>query len=77
MTRVYEEIIDFVAGGTSPSGVAAFAPAETARALAADLLAGQKTNSLSPEESARREFPLPRIDSNAGAHQTFCTFCEY
>ena len=52
MTRVYEEIIDFIAGGTSPSGVAAFAPSAAAREFVADLLERLKTDSLSPEEKA-------------------------
>jgi hypothetical protein len=52
MTRVYEEIIDFIAGGSSPSGVAAFVPSPAARESVADLLERQKTDSLSPEEKA-------------------------
>jgi hypothetical protein len=52
MTRVYEEIIDFIAGGTSPSDVAAFVPSAAARDSVAALLERQKTDSLSVEEKA-------------------------
>ncbi len=52
MTRAYEEIIDFIASGTSPSGVAAFAPSAGARELVADLLERQKGDLLFPEEKA-------------------------
>jgi len=52
MTRAYEEIVDFIAGGTSPGSVAAFAPSEAARESIADLLERQKTGTLSSEEKA-------------------------
>jgi hypothetical protein len=52
MTRAYEEIIDFIAGGTSPGGVAAFQPSQATREFVADLLERQKVDSLSPEEQA-------------------------
>jgi hypothetical protein len=52
MTRAYEEIIDFIAGGSSPDGVAAFVPSLTARESVADLLEKQKADALSPAEKA-------------------------
>jgi hypothetical protein len=52
MTRVYEEIIECIAAGTSPSGVAAFRPSEAAKARVAELIHREKTTGLSPEETA-------------------------
>jgi hypothetical protein len=51
MTRVYEEIIDFIAAGTTPSGIVAFQPSEEAKARVADLIRREKTTGLSPEET--------------------------
>jgi hypothetical protein len=52
MTRAYEEIIDFIAAGTTPSGVVAFRPSEEAKDRVADLIQREKTTGLSPEETA-------------------------
>ena len=52
MTRVYDEIINFIAGGSSPTQVAEFQPSEEAREQVADLLDRQKKSGLSPEENA-------------------------
>jgi hypothetical protein len=41
MTRAYEEIIDFIAAGTSPRDVATFQPSEAAKARVADLIGKQ------------------------------------
>ncbi|OLE65294.1 MAG: hypothetical protein AUI36_08325 [Cyanobacteria bacterium 13_1_40CM_2_61_4] len=51
MTRAYEEIIDFIAAGTTPSGVVTFQPSEEAKARVADLIHREKTAGLSPEET--------------------------
>ena len=51
MTRAYEEIIDFIAGGTSPDAVAAFRPSDGARQRVADLIESKKTSSLSADEA--------------------------
>jgi phage-related minor tail protein len=52
MTRAYEEIIDFIAAGTTPREVVAFRPSEEAKARVADLIQREKTTGLSPEETA-------------------------
>ena len=52
MTRAYEEIIEFIAAGTTPSGVVTFQPSEEAKARVADLIQREKTTGLSPEETA-------------------------
>jgi hypothetical protein len=51
MTRTYEEIVDFIAAGTTPSGVIAFQPSEEAKARVADLIQREKTTGLSTEET--------------------------
>lgn len=52
MIRAYEEVIDFIAAGTTPSSVVAFQPSEEAKARVADLMHREKTTGLSPEETA-------------------------
>ena len=58
MTRAYEEIIDFIAAGTSPHGVAAYQPSAAAKARVADLIQQEKTTGLSTEETAELEHYL-------------------
>jgi hypothetical protein len=50
MTRAYEELIDFIAAGTSPDSVATFHPSDAAKRQVADLIAREKAGELSPEE---------------------------
>ena len=52
MTRAYEEIIDFIAAGTTPKRVIAFQPSEEVKARVADLIHREKTTGLSSEESS-------------------------
>jgi hypothetical protein len=49
--QAYEEIIDFIAAGTSPSEVVAFQPSEAAKARVAELIHREKTTGLSLEET--------------------------
>jgi hypothetical protein len=50
--RVYEEIVDFIAMGPSPSSIAAFHPSDVTKERVADLIAREKTIGLSHEETA-------------------------
>jgi hypothetical protein len=50
--RAYEEVVDFIAAGTSPQNVVAFRPSETAKERVADLIQREKTTSLSPDEKS-------------------------
>jgi hypothetical protein len=50
--KAYEEIIDFIAAGTTPKGVISFRPSETAQERVADLLAREKEGELSPAEKS-------------------------
>lgn len=52
MTRVYDEIVDFIAGGSSPEQVARFQPSQAIRDYVADLLARESRSGLSPDETA-------------------------
>ena len=55
MTRAYEEIVDFIAAGTSPEDVAAYQPSTAAKARVADLIQQEKTTGLSADETAELE----------------------
>lgn len=50
--RAYEEIIDFIAAGTSPDRIAAYQPSQIAKDRAADLIFREKTGGLSPDEKS-------------------------
>ena len=52
MTKVYEEIVDFIAGGSTPADVAEFQPSDESRRHVSELLDRQKNDSLSGEEAA-------------------------
>jgi hypothetical protein len=49
---VYFEIIDFIAGGTTPETVINFQPSREAQQRLAALIEREKADSLSPEEKA-------------------------
>jgi hypothetical protein len=48
--KAYEEVIDFLAAGTSPQDIIAFQPSEDARKRVADLIYRSKTTELSSDE---------------------------
>jgi hypothetical protein len=50
MTRVYEEIVDFIAGGSTPDDVAAWTPSAEARENVAALVEKEKASTLSMDE---------------------------
>ena len=52
MTRIYEEIVDFIAGGSTPDEVAEWAPSQEAQEHVAQLLRQEKEGTLSAEERA-------------------------
>ena len=52
--RAYEEIVDFIAG-TNPSKVLEFQPSEAARQRVFDLVHREKTEGLTPDETAELE----------------------
>ena len=52
MTRIYEEIVDFIAQGTTPAKLAEFSPSQETKDRVADLIHREKTSKLSEEESS-------------------------
>lgn len=50
--RAYEEVVDFIAAGTSPQNVAAFRPSQATRRRVAELVAREKTSGLTPDEAS-------------------------
>ena len=50
MTRAYEEIIDFIAGGSTPDGVAQWTPSQATKDYVAELIEREKAGTLSAEE---------------------------
>lgn len=58
LAKAYEEIVDFIAAGTSPQNVIAFRPSEEARKRVWELVGREKTKGLSREETAELEHYL-------------------
>lgn len=56
--KAYEEVIEFIAAGTSPQNVVAFRPSQNARERVADLIHREKTSSLSPDEKSELDHYL-------------------
>jgi len=53
--KSYEEIIDFIAGGTTPAAVAAFRPSDGVQKRTAELVERLKDGRLSAEEQSELE----------------------
>lgn len=56
--RAYEEVIEFIAAGSSPQNVVAFRPSENAKERVAELIHREKTASLSEDETSELEHYL-------------------
>lgn len=52
MNVAYDEIVDFLAAGTTPQALIDFRPSEAAIGKVADLIHRQKTTGLNTEETA-------------------------
>ena len=52
MIRAYNEIVEFIAAGTTPEGVAAFTASTETKEHVADLLMREKSDGLTPEEAS-------------------------
>jgi hypothetical protein len=52
ISRAYEEVIDFIAAGTTPDNVASFHPSEAAKQRVADLIHQEKTTGLTQDETS-------------------------
>lgn len=58
VTKAYEEVVDFIAAGSSPASVVAFRPSEAARARANALVLKEKADGLSAAETSELEHYL-------------------
>lgn len=56
--KAYEEVVDFIAAGTTPQNVIAFRPSEESQARVADLLAREKNGELTPSEKSELDHYL-------------------
>jgi len=54
--RAYEEIVDFLAAGTTPDGIIAFQPSHAAKERVGDLIHREKTAGLSLEEKSELDY---------------------
>jgi hypothetical protein len=54
-TKSFDEIVDFIAAGTTPEAVVAFHPSESVQQRVASLVEGSKNGSISPEEQSELE----------------------
>ena len=52
MIRAYDEIVDFIASGTTPDAVARFEPSQETKDHVAELIHKEKTAGLTAEESS-------------------------
>ena len=52
VTKAYEEVIDFIAAGRSPAEIVAFRPSEEAQSRVYDLMAREKSDGLTADETA-------------------------
>jgi hypothetical protein len=56
--RAYEEVIEFIAAGTSPSSVVSFQPSEAVKERVADLIHQEKSIGLAVEEKSELDHYL-------------------
>ena len=56
--KAYEEVVDFIAAGTTPQNVIDFHPSEAAQARVEDLLERAKEGKLSPSEKSELDHYL-------------------
>jgi hypothetical protein len=75
MIRAYEEIVDFIASGTTPVGVAHFEASAETKARVADLIEREKTAGLSAEETSELDYFLKMEHLMRLAKARARTFC--
>ena len=56
--RAYDEIIDFIAGGSNPRSVIAFRPSDATRARVAELVSREKSDGLTSDEASELDHYL-------------------
>ncbi|HLK61632.1 MAG TPA: hypothetical protein VKU00_34110 [Chthonomonadaceae bacterium] len=55
LTKAYEELVDFIAAGSSPQSVSEFHPSEAAKARVLELIARAKSETLTVKEASELE----------------------
>jgi hypothetical protein len=75
LTKAYDEIIDFIAAGTTPEAVVAFHPSDTVQQRVATLVEGSQDGSISAEEQSELDdyLQLEHIMIMAKARARFLT----
>ena len=58
MIRAYDEIVEFIASGTTPQSVMSFVASQATKNRVADLIHREKTTGLSPGESSELDHYL-------------------
>lgn len=53
--RAYEEVIEFIAAGTTPRSIVSFQPSDATKQRVADLIYKEKTQGLSGDEKSELE----------------------
>jgi hypothetical protein len=68
--KAYEEVIEFIAAGTTPGSVIAFRPSEAVKARVQDMLYREKASGLSPDEKSELDhyIQLEHLMRMAKAH---------
>ena len=56
MIRAYEEIVDFIAAGTTPQTVAHFEPSQETKDRVSELIHREKTTGLTPEDTSELDY---------------------
>jgi len=56
--KAYEEVIEFIAAGTTPSRIVSFQPSEAVKERVADLIHREKSIGVSPEEKSELDHYL-------------------
>ena len=57
-TKAYEEVVDFIASGTTPRNVVAFHPSEESQQRVSSLLSREKNGELTPGERSELDHYL-------------------
>jgi hypothetical protein len=58
ISRAYEEVVEFLAAGTTPSNLVSFRPSEEAKQRVADLIHREKTTGLTQDETSELDHYL-------------------
>lgn len=76
MNRAYDELVEFIAAGTTPESVACFEPSQETKDYVADLIHKEKTGGLSPDESSELDHFLKLEHLMRLAKARARTFCS-